>query len=367
MKVLIITQAFYPGINPRSFRATELAKELARQGDEVIVYAELREFDHEDFSRKTNVTIHDIPLRFQSNKTVEQQKKPGLLKRAFNKAMHVLIEYPDVEFVWKIKPILKKEKDVDLLITIAYPHPIHWGTGVAKALMKDGFPRKWIADCGDPYAGNKTEPHPFYFKYVERFWGKQSDAISIPIEDAKSAYESCLWKRIVVIPQGFDFSGLQRYEEELNHSCPHFAYAGVVYPGRRDPTMLLKYLCEIDKDFVFTVYTKSGDYYNRFKEKLGQKLIISPYIPREQLLYELSKQDFLINLTNVTSTQVPSKLIDYSYTKRPFINISADFREKDVFEEFLNGDYTNACRPVDLSQFDIKNVAKDFKRAVGLL
>ena len=51
MKILIITQAFYPGISPRSFRATELAKELARQGDDVTVYAELRDFNYSEFTK----------------------------------------------------------------------------------------------------------------------------------------------------------------------------------------------------------------------------------------------------------------------------------------------------------------------------
>jgi len=31
-KILIVSNAFYPEISPRSFRTTELAKELSRQG-----------------------------------------------------------------------------------------------------------------------------------------------------------------------------------------------------------------------------------------------------------------------------------------------------------------------------------------------
>ncbi len=361
MKILIISQAFYPGISPRSFRATELAKELARQGDDVTVYAELRDFDYSEFAKKTNVVLHDIALRFQSNKNVNPQKKHGLLKRAVHKVLHTLIEYPDVEFVWKIKGILEKEKDVDLLITIAYPHPIHWGTGVAKFLLKDDFPLKWIADCGDPYAGNKTEPHFFYFKYVERFWGKRASFITVPVESAIRAYEPLLREKIKVIPQGFDFSGLKIFHGDLEYDCPHFAYAGIIYVGKRDPTLLLDYLCGIDKDFVFTIYTKADTFFKEYKEKLGSKLVVSPYVPREQLLFELSKQNFLINLTNTTDTQVPSKLIDYTFTQRPFMNISVDFREKEIFEEFFAGNYKNACSPVDLSQYDIVNVAKQFK------
>ncbi|MBK7525412.1 MAG: hypothetical protein IPI53_15025 [Saprospiraceae bacterium] len=37
MKVLIISGDFYPVNSPRSFRTTELAKELSRQGNEVTL------------------------------------------------------------------------------------------------------------------------------------------------------------------------------------------------------------------------------------------------------------------------------------------------------------------------------------------
>ena len=42
-KILIVTRAFYPTQSPRSFRATELAKELYRQGHDVTVMAPRRE------------------------------------------------------------------------------------------------------------------------------------------------------------------------------------------------------------------------------------------------------------------------------------------------------------------------------------
>lgn len=360
MKILIITWAFFPGKSPRSFRATELAKQFSKEGHDVTVYAVLGNYDYSDFMKETRIIVKDANLRWNFSTCDGNVKRLSFAKRVSNKILHPLIEYPDVEFVWKVKPILEKEKNVDLLITIAFPHPIHWGTAWAKRTMGDCFPKKWIADCGDPYAGNITEPHFFYFKYIERFWGKMADVIAVPIQEAKSAYEPVLREKMKVIPQGFDFSSVKLYDGALNNTCPHFAYAGVLYPGKRDPGRLLDYLTETDKDFVFTVYTKQIDFFEKYKEVLGEKLQVNTYIPREQLLFELSKQDFLINLTNPTLTQSPSKLIDYALVKRPYMDVSVDFREKVVFEQFMSGDYSGASKPIDLTLYDIKSVAKLF-------
>lgn len=44
-KILIISRTFYPENSPRSFRTTELAKELARQGNNLLILG---------FKNKTN-------------------------------------------------------------------------------------------------------------------------------------------------------------------------------------------------------------------------------------------------------------------------------------------------------------------------
>lgn len=41
-KILIVTNGYYPKNSPRSFRATEFAKELHRQGHQVTVITHAR-------------------------------------------------------------------------------------------------------------------------------------------------------------------------------------------------------------------------------------------------------------------------------------------------------------------------------------
>ena len=69
--------------------------------------------------------------------------------------------------------------------------------------------------------------------------------------------------------------------------------------------------------------------------------------------------DFLINFDNNVSTQLPSKLIDYSLTGRPVLNIdhSADF---EVLISFMDGDYKNKMKLDSPDNYDIRNVANKF-------
>ena len=90
------------------------------------------------------------------------------------------------------------------------------------------------------------------------------------------------------------------------------------------------------------------------------KLVIYDSIPRLALIEKLSVADFLINITNLSTVQTPSKLIDYGIAKRPVLNISNNFEEKDSFNEFLKGDYSHQAVLPDLARYDIKHVAKQF-------
>ena len=91
-------------------------------------------------------------------------------------------------------------------------------------------------------------------------------------------------------------------------------------------------------------------------------MIIKDYIPREELLYNLSQMDFLVNLQNNTNVQVPSKLIDYCLARRPILDISSVFSkmEKENVDAFLGGNYIKRHEMIDIEQYNIKNVGNAF-------
>ena len=360
MKIVLISRTIYPLLSPRAFRTTEIAKQFARQGHEVVVYAVLGTYNYSLFEERYRVKVKPIKMKL-STLNSDGKCRYNWLDKGLYHLLHRLIEYPDIEFCWKIPQILKKEKNIDLLITIAVPHPIHWGAAIAKSIFpQKEFPSKWISDCGDPYTGSAVgQKHPFYFKYVENFWGEKTDFVTIPLKGACEAYRKNVQEKIRIIPQGFDFSEV-KLSDKVDNTIPHFAYAGSIYKGQRDPSSFLEYLCKLKQEFVFTVYTNDSLFYQLYKAKLGEKLIVKPYIERQQLIYELSEQNFLINLINPSSVQSPSKLIDYLLTRRPIIDISTPFAEETIVQRAFQGIFDNKYEHVNIQEYNIINVANKF-------
>lgn len=365
LNILIISRIIFPKNSPRAFRTTELAVELARQGHNVTVYAVLGKYDYSNFQKETGVKICNIEKMNFATEDSDGNWRYTLLDKILYHSLHRLIEFPDIELMCRIPGIIKKNKErYDLLITVAFPFVIHWGATLAKKLLPENrFPKVWVSDCGDPYMCNPIEKGKFfYFKYIEKWWGRSTDYISIPLEEAKNGYYKEFHEKIKVIPQGFNFSNIKTDGLFVKNEIPIFAYAGSVIPGYRDPQIFLKFLTSLKHDFKFVVFSYNNDYYAPFKLFLKEKLEIKPYIPREQLIYELSKMDFLINFKNQSKIQMPSKIIDYLLTKRPIIEISLSFpvSEKEIFKEFINGIYDKRLTGIELEQFDIKNVAQQF-------
>ncbi|MFH5833520.1 glycosyltransferase [Halalkalibaculum sp. DA3122] len=362
-KILIISSSFYPVNSPRSFRATELVKEFARQGHDVTLLTLKNDRYHIPFEEEFGVTIKDLGDKRLPD--IDMNGTNGittLFKRALRRGALQLFEYPNIELAFKVKRALKNEAGYDLLISIAVPHPIHWGVAWAWD-EKDPVAGTWVADCGDPYMGAVLDSFNkmFYFKYVEKYFCNKADFITVPIEDAKEGYYPEFRDKIRVIPQGFQFEApgteAVRYRE---HAVPTFAYAGGFIPGGRDPRAFLDYLTSIGHPYKFIVYTRSRSLVEPYVERSAGTIEIRDYIPRSELLKVLSTMDFLVNFENSTSLQRPSKLIDYYLAGRPVLSVTSSDIDKNAINEFLSGNYTRKYEFGDMDQFRIENVCRNF-------
>lgn len=361
-KILVVSSGFYPQISPRSFRTTELVKELSRQGHRVTVYTYRDDMLHNKFEEEYDIKINDLgKLKYPVLNIDKKNRFLSIVSRVVKRGMLQLFEYPDIELLFLINSSLKKEKGYDLLISVAVPYPVHWG--VAKVITNNkALTKVWIADCGDPYMGDKTDSFRkfFYFKYLEKWFCKKADYITVPTAGSINAYYPEFHKKIKVIPQGFNFEETKINEPFCKNVIPHFAYAGGFIPGIRDPKMLLEFLCRYKHPFKFIIYTTNSALVSAYIAASDNRIEVRPYIPREKLLFELSKMDFLVNINNGTNVQTPSKLIDYALTRRPVLSIESGMADTTALEEFLQGNYSKEFKVGDLEKYNIKNVARQF-------
>lgn len=357
MKILIVSAAFYPDNSPRSFRTTELAKELAKRDYDVTVITPSNKDIHPTLEAKWNIKI--------KNKVNPSgaYSISGKIGKVINKVLEIGIDYPDCRYLAWSRNVLQDEIGYDLLITIAAPHAIHWGT--AKIYMKRNkqLAKVWIADCGDPYMGGKMNKIPKmpWFAYFEKMFCKWCTYITVPVESAKSAYYSSYQEKINVIPQGFKFEdSLSLIADYTPNPIPTFAYAGSISPKMRDPRPLMKYLNSLEQDFKFYIYTNFPGMVQDIAKDSNGRIELRAYVPRTELLQTLSKMDFLINIENEVVEQVPSKLIDYHLLGRPVLSINSksDFKQKVL--PFLQGNYNGSWKLSNPDSYRIENVTDQF-------
>lgn len=364
MKVVIIAYQIYPQNSPRSNRATELAKEFGRKGCDVALYGVLGKYDYTNFEKKYNIKIKNLGNFYFSKFDSDENNSEFdyFITRALSKLIGKWFYFPLIGLYHLVYKALKKEKDIDLLITVAYPFPIHWGAALFKSFHKRAMDKTtWVADCGDPFMGNPLNKFPYYFKYIEKWFCRKTDFLTIPIVDAKEAYYPEFQDKIRIIPQGFNMDEFKPDGLYIGNDIPTFLYAGVFYPGVRDPRPFLDYLSEKKINFKFIIYTRSVNVIEPYMNLLGSKLVIRDYIPRSELLVEMSKADFLINFENNTSKQSPSKLIDYALTNRPILSINSNESiNVELVNNFLSGDYSKSFKIVNIEQYDIQNIVKQF-------
>jgi len=268
-RILLVSSAFYPEISPRSFRATELAKEFTRQGHQVLVITQHRDHDYTMFLKDFPIILKMwTKLRFPQV-TLGKRKPLSILARIVSRILHLLFEYPFIEEMFKVKRMLKEEGGYDLMISFAVPYPVHWGVAKARS-HKRSISKTWIADCGDPYMGDVLDSFrkPFYFAYLEKRFSRKANYISIPVESARPAYYPEFHHKIKVIPQGFDFELHQRPERPVRKGVKEFAYAGGFLQGIRDPGALMQTLVNCKVPIMFHVFTNQPEILSEYQEAL---------------------------------------------------------------------------------------------------
>jgi len=362
MKIFIVTAYFYPIPCPRSFRATELALEFAKRGHEVVVYNATTSigFDYVKYESENCIKIINLDIM---NDRVSDSKskviKSKLMLKLFLYIRIVLFYFTSGRLLTMALGLKRKlvfYDECDLLLSIGLPFQIHWA--VARIAKKHKIADCYVADYGDPFSKNNSNIKVAkYFQYIEKNSISEFDYISVPTSKVVNDY---LWlkdkSKIKVIPQGFDLSNIE-LNKYIPNEVPVFGYAGLFYSDIRNPKSFFEYLCGLDVDFVFIIYTNinNADSFSCIEpyiDRLGSKLVINDLVGRNELIYQFSSIDFIININNTTKNQIPSKLIDYALTKRPIFSLDQVHFNVKVFELFMVGNYSGK-EDIDISENDI--------------
>ncbi|QDP41458.1 glycosyltransferase family protein [Radiobacillus deserti] len=357
-KVLIITHWYYPRNVPRAFRARALVNELKQKGYSV----DLLVGDYKQLISNNEYDEEMLKSRGVSNKRARSFSNNKL----FYLIKNIINYFIGERFLLTCGRFIYKGIDTtsyDAIISIGLPFYIHLVTALKIKRHRKGD-KIYIADWSDPFYGVKDVKLAPYFKKIQKFICSQFDYNIIPTSRAVNYFKKYTNEdKIRVIPQGFNFNEVTLLDYKKNKVVT-FGYAGIFYKEIRNPGPLLEFLSKLNVDFIFVLYTVThGPIYNeillKYKKVMGDRLQIHDLIPRTECITRLSGMDFLINIENITTSQIPSKLIDYTLARRPIISFKHDDIPEEKIKAFIQGDYVGKTN-IDISKYNIKEVCKQF-------
>lgn len=374
MKLLIILAQYHPALNPNVYRWAAIAEHWVAEGHEVHIICTRRSGLPDEMVIE-GVEVHrtgqNSLLDWSYNALRSERRRGeagGDLPARHGKWrtwLEKIVDYtwrsfywPDGRCLWywparKRAKRLLQTQHFDGVISVGAPFTAHLIGLSCKRAQKD---LTWLVDIEDPFAFVKE-----YFINNRQLYGRlnyrtearvlrKADAISVTVETAKAAYakhfpESA--SKITVIPPIFDSAALQPLEQlkcfETNHT--HIAYLGAFYTPIRTPDAALELLHQLLSKhpewreklivhFFGEVEYAAKAVFEAYPH-LTDNLRLHGLVDRTTVAAAMAQTDFLLNIGNTTTYNLPSKSADYLASGKPIIHLSTS--KPDTFQTYMAG------------------------------
>jgi hypothetical protein len=351
MRVLIISHSYFPANEPRAFRWTEIAEMFVKMGHEVDVLTVSNKRKLACLSRKNGTKIIRVfdPIHSVSHGKPKSKERPPSSAARFSitgiiSKVLLLIRWPDYAWFWILPAVfvgrkLLRRRKYDAVISVSNPFSSHV---VAYMLLRKKSDIVWVCDYGDPFSFESSYPsnNQKLYRNLNFSFEKKVIAISRKISVTNAAviikFQECfklprILYRVIppflnVLPKDF---ALNNYNENFDREAINIVYSGVLYSKIRNPSFLLELILQLKDRFLgkkikMHFFGAVGDCENIFAQYssgLDQWLFIHGSIERNLLQSYLANADFLVNIGNKSSFQLPSKIFEYISTNLPILNI----------------------------------------------
>ncbi len=367
-KVLFIAYLFPPRPDIGAQRPYRLAKYFPEFGWQPIVLTpklpgklpegmRIIETDYKDIFNEIKLKIG-----FDSDDTVHKQlgikgSKNFTYPKIFRFVRQV-INYPDEQKGWynfalkSASEFLNKEK-VDAIISTSSPVTSHQ---IARKL-KQIYKIPWVADLRDlwtqnPYT-NKLNLINFFERRLELKTLSDADVIVTVtkpwIDTLRLLHKN---QKIFCVTNGYDDDDFPKSQSKLTSKFT-LTYAGLLYNGKRDPSLLFKVVRQlieesrINRDLIeIRFYGPEEDWLIDDIKKYNLEGVVNLYgfIPRGEVLKRQRESQILLLLLWPNKKEegfCPGKVYEYFGAIRPIIAIGGrEHVVKDLLETTSTGKYT---------------------------
>lgn len=361
MNVLVISHSGLHANNPRARRWHAVVEHLVVAGHEVTVVQTRSGQPPPVMAGPGRVDVHEVrgfgsdianpgasggATQSGTGRSGQGPSRLGRQRRgatAMLKSVVRWLRWPDFAFPWVVPAVfrcvrLQRAREFDALISVSHPFSSH----LVGLLLKLWWPRlPWLVDCGDPFAFlTSTPPNNFALygwlnHWVENKCLTLADGVSVTCEGTRRMYEmtfpACVGKILVIGPLYRPQTALPFAFEQRDPARPavRVVFAGTLYTTIRKPSGAIDFFREVATllpDRVWELHFvgqcvgadampsrgASGDVECRFHE----------FKSAEAALGMMRAADCLLNISNDSWYQLPSKLIDYMAVGKPILNLS---------------------------------------------
>lgn len=326
-KILFVCTAFAPKNVIGSIRPSKIAKYLIRQGHEVtVVMPPVPENEPKDplltggeMDRVSRILVSygsaysKIRQRYKEGKAAAPVSHTPQGKGLKLFLRFVYTTFMDLLWARRAKSALKNRGRGDSFDAVISSYPniaTHW---VAAYARKTGIAKRWVADFRDPMV---YEWQPGFQRRLNRFLQtrveRKADAVTVVAEDIKQKFPiSSGMDKLFVVSNGYDPDDLGGLEVKPQYTFDFagsgeqliFAYAGGLYGGKRDLSVLFKALSTLieqgdctREDFVFRFAGNDLEILKSFARPYGLEGVIAGLgrVDRQTALLMQQSADILV-------------------------------------------------------------------------
>ena len=300
------------------------------------------------------------------------------------------VYWPDFACLWyfsalrKAKYLLMTGK-YDKLFTVSIPFICHM---VGLNINKHNPGMLWVMDIGDPFYILDATPINNYKIYrklnylIEKKIISCADIISVTTEDLAKIYRNVFpesSKKIYVIPPLISLP-----KNNIDIGCPIFpkkgmiklAFIGTLYEAIRSPKFLLRIFRKLlqtsfgdklEMHFFGRIHDCS-DFFELYKDLLYNKIFIHGLVDHNIALRAIREADFLINIGNDTSYQLPSKIVEYMSSGKPIVNLISSSKDSSLLILSAYPLHINIiCNDIEKNSNNIFLLEQFIKKSLGKL
>ncbi len=356
MRLLLIAYEFPPSPSPQSLRWSYLASELVRLGHEVHVLtidlgssgAGLPQLPagvrvHRTYAGPVRGLMAAVRKRKAHNAAAHDKTlQPAVAgpvrvhganwkKEAWDRLQKIaaLVVFPDVRgewYPWARREMNRLLRDLRPDVAISSHEP---ATTLQLGLLcrEQGVP--WLADLGDPVLAT----------YTPRQWRRKARRLESAVCTAadhiivtNSGAASLLAQRhgrsigVSVLTQGHDgrrSAALPPGSVVFDPDRLELLYTGSFYRFRRASALLKAVAALPGVRLNIAAVTLPGEIVEAAR-RLPEQIRLLGFVPHLEVLQLQSHADVLVNIANDEATQIPGKIYEYLWARRPIVHLSDD-------------------------------------------